>query len=103
MNVAAEHPLAFKFLETHHHAAYMDAQSMAVTEELAAGARSFVRRAQREGVIKKVDADALMAMVLGAFTGLIKAANVEAIKPSARTIRDTEACVWEMLSASATK
>jgi hypothetical protein len=94
---AREQRLAFSFLETHHHAAYLDAESHAAGAGIMEGARALVRRGQREGAIRRVDPDTLIAMVFGAFTGLIKAAD-HGVAPTPRTIKDTEACVWEMLS-----
>lgn len=95
---ATEHPQAFSFLEMHHHAPYLDAESRAVGAEIADGPRAFVRRAQRAGAIRQLDADVLIAMVFGAFTGLVKAGDGGA-KFSAKAITETEACMWEMVRA----
>ena len=49
---ATENPAAFLFLETHHHAAYLDEASLAVGGELTARAVAYVRRGQRAGGIR---------------------------------------------------
>jgi AcrR family transcriptional regulator len=95
---ATEHPLAFAFLETHHHAPYLDDESRASGEPIFEGARALIRRAQREGAVRHVDADTLIAMVFGAFTGLVKSAANGQLTPSPKTIAETEERMWQMLS-----
>lgn len=96
---ASEDPLAFAFLETHRHEPYLDAESRAAGEAITAAAVAVIRRGQRAGAIRKLDAAALIAMVFGAFTGLVKAAGEGGIRMSPRSAAETEACVWEMLRA----
>jgi TetR/AcrR family transcriptional regulator, repressor of fatR-cypB operon len=96
---AAEHPREFAFLETHHHAPYLDAESLQAGAGIMDGARALVRRGQREGSVRRVDADMLIAMVFGAFTGLVKSAGDRGVAASKKAIEDTEACVWAMLRA----
>jgi AcrR family transcriptional regulator len=96
---AGDHPLAFAFLETHHHAPYLDAESRAAGVAIGEAARALMLRAQREGAVQRGDPDALIAMVFGAFTGLIKSAAEGRVKPSAKTIAETEERIWQMLSA----
>jgi len=96
---AADEPLAFSFLETHHHAPYLDAESCTAGAAIFEAARSLIRRAQRAGAVRRVDPDALIAMVFGAFTGLVKSAADGHIAPSPKTIAETEERIWRMLSA----
>ncbi|MEX2247919.1 MAG: TetR/AcrR family transcriptional regulator [Dehalococcoidia bacterium] len=91
---AQEYPEAFTFLETHHHAAYLDAESRAVGAAINEGARALVRRGQRAGGMRRSDADLLIAMVFGAFTGLVKAG----LPASPRVVAETEACAWELVA-----
>lgn len=96
---ATDHPRALAFLEMHHHQPYLDAASRAAGEELAEGARAFVRRAQRTGSVRRTDPDTLTAMVFGAFTGLVKSASAQGARITQHRIAETEEYVWAMLRA----
>jgi AcrR family transcriptional regulator len=69
---ATDEPRAFTFLETHHHAAYLDAESVKVGAEVDAVATGFVRGAQASGEVREGSPEMLVALVFGAFTGLVK-------------------------------
>lgn len=96
---ASERPRAFAFLETHHHAPYLDSASLAISDALLDGAVAFLRRAQRAGAVRKTNPHALIAMVLGAFTGLVRATDGEGLSYSERAANETEECAWRMISA----
>jgi AcrR family transcriptional regulator len=91
---AHEQPRAFGFLEMHHHADYLDAESRAVGAAVVEGARTMVRRAQRAGGMRRSDPDMLIAMVFGAFTGLVKAG----LPASPRAVAEAEACAWQLVA-----
>ena len=94
---ATEQPLAFRFLETHHHEAYLDAESHAVGEAINRDAAVFVRRAQAAGAMRRMAPELLIALVFGAFTGMVKAA-AEGGPALSRKARDaSEEAVWAML------
>lgn len=95
---ASQHPQATAFLDTHHHAPYLDAASLAMSDALLEGATAFVRRAQRAGAVRTADPHVLIAMVLGAFTGLVKATDGKGLSYSERAVSDTEECAWRMIS-----
>jgi AcrR family transcriptional regulator len=97
---ATEHRLAFAFLEMHHHAPYLDAESHAVGAELAAGTLAFVERAQAAGAIRRMQPHVLIALVFGAFTGLVKASAAAGTPIDEPTIVATEDAVWEMITAA---
>jgi AcrR family transcriptional regulator len=96
---AVEHPKALAFLEHHHHAPYLDAESGAIGEAVLDGARAFVRRAQRSGDVVRGDADMLIALVMGAFRGLAKALQEDGHPAGTRVVRESEDRVWEMIRA----
>jgi AcrR family transcriptional regulator len=96
---AMEQPLAFSFLETHHHAPYLDGESRAAGAPIFEGARALLRRAQREGAVRSVDVDALIAMVFGSFTGLMKSVSEGHVRPSEKMIVATEERMWRMLAS----
>jgi AcrR family transcriptional regulator len=96
---ATAEPQAFAFLETHHHAAYLDAESHAAGAQVMAAAAAFVARAQAAGAVKPVAPEVLIALVFGAFTGLMKCANDTDLAVDERMIAETEDCIWQMLRA----
>ena len=95
---ATENPAAFLFLETHHHAAYLDEASHAVGGELTARAVAYVRRGQRTGAIRAGRPEVLIALVLGAFTGLFKSATTHDLPLTRATLDASENAVWSLLS-----
>ena len=94
---ATEHPRAFAFLETQHHNPYLTDESHAAGAEIGAGARAFIERAQATGQIRKVTPDTLIALVLGAFTGLVKAAGPQGLAFDEERMVETEEAMWDML------
>jgi len=96
---ASEHPTAFAFLETHHHHAYLDPRSRALGEAITAAATAYVRRAQAAGAVRKAKPEMLIALALGAFTGLVKAAGEGGLTYSKKDVHTSEECAWAMLRA----
>jgi TetR/AcrR family transcriptional regulator, repressor of fatR-cypB operon len=90
---AGDHPSALAFLETHHHPEYLDAQSRQLGEQVNRVGRSFIRRGQRLGEIKQADPDVLIALVFGAFVGMVKAG----LGQDSVQVKQAEECLWEML------
>lgn len=72
---ALAQPTAFAFLETHRHQPYLDAASRAVSLGLDAEIEAFIRRHQRKGSLRSGNPAELIALVLGAFVGLVRAAQ----------------------------
>jgi AcrR family transcriptional regulator len=96
---ASEQPAAFAFLETHHHRAYLDERSHAAGASLNAAAVAYVRRAQAAGAVRGGKPEMLIALVFGAFTGLVKAAGERGLTYNRRDVLASEECAWAMLRA----
>jgi len=96
---ASEHPRALAFLETHKHAPYLDQESAAAAAAVDARAAVFVERLQRSGAIRLAPAEELIALVFGAFIGLVKAIDAGALSSDTALIGRTEQAVWQMLTA----
>jgi AcrR family transcriptional regulator len=92
---ATRHPRALAFLELHHHAEYLDAESRAVEEALMAPLRGFVAEAQRQQVVKPLAPDVLIAMTYGAFAGLVRASWQGAFALTREVLDAAENCIWE--------
>ncbi len=95
---AAAHPAAFAFLETHHHAPYLDAESKAVGAPVDRAALQLVARAQAAGVVRQGPATELIAMVFGAFVGLVRAASEGHVTLDDALRARTEEAVWGLLA-----
>lgn len=96
---AVENPHPFIFLELHHHASYLDAESRALELRMLELFTSVVTSAQARGELKAGPPRLLMGLVMGAFVGVIRSC-VEQEKP----LEDAdwafaEQCVWEAIRA----
>jgi TetR/AcrR family transcriptional regulator, repressor of fatR-cypB operon len=96
---AVANPKPFVFLELHHHAPYLDAESTALEQRMLELFTGVVVAAQARGELKKGPPRLLMGLVMGAFVGVIRSC-VEIAQP----LEDAdwnlaEQCVWEAIRA----
>jgi len=92
---ATDHTSAFIFLELHHHARYLDAESRAVESRMTEVFTSVVTRAQAQGDLKAGPPRILMGLVMGAFVGVMRSC-VEIDQPLTEADwKLAEQCVWE--------
>ncbi|GLW52733.1 HTH-type transcriptional repressor FatR [Kitasatospora phosalacinea] len=100
---ASAHPDAFVFLEHQQHDTFLDPESRALADELHRLAADFIERGQRGGAIRDGDAEQLVGLALGAFTGLVKlvrpAGGLDALP--AEDLDRAEAAVWDLLHRKA--
>ena len=96
---ARQQPAAYKFLELHHHAPYLDEDSQAIETQLTAMAAASFERFRQQRVVKDTDARILMAIVHGAFVGLVKACSGTSLVFSEEAVNMAEQCVWEAIRA----
>jgi AcrR family transcriptional regulator len=97
---AADHPLAITFLETHHHAAYLDDESHALGAEIEAESAAFIRQAQVKGELRDSEPGVIIALVFGAFTGLVKKAGSGGLVFDEDVVRQTEEIMWSAVVGS---
>jgi AcrR family transcriptional regulator len=90
-------PRAFQFLELHHHAPYLDAKSHAREAELLGMADTFITAASQRQVFKEVPAGVLLALVWGAFRGLVQGGCEGRVTLTKKIIAQAEECVWEAI------
>ena len=69
---ASEHPDAFAFLETHHHGAYLDAESRTLGEAIDARMVALIGSWQAAGAVRSGDPAALLAQAFGGFVGVVR-------------------------------
>jgi TetR/AcrR family transcriptional regulator, repressor of fatR-cypB operon len=72
---ARRRPVAFDFLELHHHGDYLDEESRALEVRALLPIASFLADASSAGHVRALAPQALMAIVWGAFVGMIKASR----------------------------
>lgn len=94
---ARENPRAWAFLELHHHADYLDDESRAIEHQLDRAAEALLRAAQERGEIAPIDPAVLVALVLGAFVGVIRAAWEGRLELSEGHLETAEASCWEIV------
>jgi AcrR family transcriptional regulator len=94
-----DEPIAFAFLELHHHADYLDRKSRALEIESLLPVARFLENAGREGEVRRMVAAAMMAMVWGAFVGLVKAAKVGYLHLNDELSAQVEATLWDAIRA----
>jgi AcrR family transcriptional regulator len=96
---AVANPKPFVFLELHHHAPYLDAESTALEQRMLELFTGVVVAAQARGEIKKGPPRLLMGLVMGAFVGVIRSC-VEIAQPLEEADWTlAEQCVWEAIRA----
>ncbi len=96
---ALAEPKAFAFLELHHHASYLDAESQAIDRGLKQFAEMMVQRAQSEGVIRAGPTVLLMELVFGAFIGVVRAHQDGRLELTPEACALAEQACWDALAA----
>jgi AcrR family transcriptional regulator len=96
---ALSHRREFAFLELHHHASYLDAESQAMEKQLTDFAGVTIRLAQAQQALKPDDPEMLMAVSNGAFIGVFRAGIEGRIALSMEVFMAAERCCWEAIRA----
>lgn len=94
---AAKNPLSLKFLELHHHGAYLDEKSKLVEMQMLLPMKGFVEQAQAAQVVKEGPVEVLMTTVWGAFVGMIAAAQKGYLEITPASLSFAEGCLWEAI------
>lgn len=95
---ALANPVAFAFLETHRHQPYLDDESRALSDAIDERIATFIRRMQRKGQLRRGDPDEMIALVLGAFVGLVRAAADRRITLDRRRLLTAGASAWHLIA-----
>jgi len=98
VSFATSHPSAFAFIELHNHASYLDAESIAIDRNVKTFAHTMIQRAQRESLVKPLEAYVLMELVFGAFVGMMRAHWEGRIELGDQVIRDAEQACWDAVA-----
>ncbi len=95
---ALEQPKAFAFLELHHHASYLDAESRAMDQQLKTFAAGVVQLAQATGVFKPMNVTLMLELVFGAFVGMMRAHYEGRLALDEDMLRDAEQACWDAIA-----
>lgn len=95
---AAENPVQFHFLELQDHACYLDKMSRQVELQVLAPIWLALEDGKKRGIIKDLPTDAMMAMVWGAFVGLMKAKTLGYAKLDEDSLGNAEQLCWQMIA-----
>ena len=98
IHFATTQPVALSFLENHRHDVYLDDESRALAARIDAGATEFVRHGQRSGEIRPGPPEALVALVFGAFVGLLRAGHEGRLPVDEELLAGMEGTVWGLLA-----
>jgi AcrR family transcriptional regulator len=100
VDFALSSPTAFAFLELHNHASYLDAESLAIDRGIKDFAAGVIERAQRDGIVKPLDARIQMELVFGAFIGMMRGHWERRISLDDAALRDAEQACWDAIALS---
>jgi AcrR family transcriptional regulator len=95
LEFARRHPLAFKFLELHHHAPYLDDKSREVESSVVSMANEFVGQHERARSLRKAPEGVLAALVWGAIVGFVRAGWEKRADTGPKSEAAFEEAVWE--------
>ncbi|MFH0793569.1 MAG: TetR/AcrR family transcriptional regulator [bacterium] len=92
-----DYPLAFKFLELHHHAPYLDEASRALNEKGCEAGRVFFEEAERLRITKPYPPWLMLAMTWGMLVGLVKANQAGGLELTDEVLEQAERCCWDAI------
>lgn len=96
---AVDHSRELSFLELHHHASYLDKQSLDIENGVVAFGMSMVERAQKVQALRPGNPMMLIELVNGAFLGVFRAATEGRLKLTKEMFMEAEQCCWEAIRA----
>ncbi len=95
---ARTHPKAVRFLDLHHHGAYLDDESRALSKAYGETAREFVNTARAAGAIRDLEPAMVVALMWGAAAGLAKFAASGTLDFNADTAGEMGEAVWRAIA-----
>jgi AcrR family transcriptional regulator len=95
---AREVPLAFVFLELHHHQPYLDRKNRQLEEATLRPIAMALEAAMAAGAVRKMTPAALIAMVWGAMLGLVKGSLLGYLDLNDVVLDETEEALWTAIA-----
>lgn len=97
MDFARKEPLAFKFLEAHHHGPYLDDKSREVEEQVLQPARQFFAHTERMKVTRAAPAEALAAIIWGSIVCVVRASWEGRLELTDKLATSVEDAIWDAI------
>lgn len=92
-----QHPGMIPFLELQHHADYLDATSRALSDGSAQGLFALVAGGQADEAFAELEPAAVIALVYGAFLGLLRAEREGWLTLSPELVERAEVQAWALI------
>ena len=92
---ARESPAAFAFLELHHHADYLDAESLAMEQQAMSMAHVFLEQTRAQRITRDADPGVLIAVVLGGIVRLLRHHAEGQLALDEQQLEQAEHVLWE--------
>ncbi|MFV1991150.1 MAG: TetR/AcrR family transcriptional regulator [Acidimicrobiales bacterium] len=99
---AVDHTDAFTFLETHHHASYLNDQSREITRDLDLAMEALILEWQTNNHVRNGDPATLLAQVFGGFIGVVKHRRANNMPITRQLDQQTADAAWSLLRAPLT-
>lgn len=104
VDFARREPVAFRFLELHHHAPHLDAASRQVELNVLAPLLITCMDLQRRAVLRdELAPEVVLAFVWGALVGLVKAETIGYVKLDEAAFRHARDACWRAFAAPASR
>lgn len=98
MDYALRHPDAFQFLEYHHHAPYLDAESKKLEADSLQPVAELIRAATSFGAVRDVEPAVLVSIVWGALVRLTRAQREGYFELTEDLIQQSEEACWSAIA-----
>lgn len=92
---AKRHPTAFKFLELHHHAPYLDDKSREMEAQAVSMANEVVAQQERAKALRKAPEGVLPGLVWGAIVGFVRAGWEKRAEVGPKSEVAFEEAIWD--------
>jgi AcrR family transcriptional regulator len=92
------HAKATRFMDLHHHGAYLDEESRALSRTYREVAEGFIAGARAQGAIRDIDPIMVVALMWGAAAGLAKFAASGALEFNAAMAANMEEALWRAIA-----
>lgn len=99
VSYARIHPQSFRFLEHHHHAAYLDEESLALEREVTEFALNYVRMLKAQGIARDVEDHLFLVIVWGAIVRMMREAWLGSLELTETLLTEAEEACWDAIRA----
>lgn len=96
---AAAWPVALRFMETHHHAAYLDAESLAISDAVLRPAVEMFDAGRVAGLTRDAPGEVLAALVWGGFIGVLRLVWAGRVQATPQLRQATAEALWAAVRA----